>query len=116
MSHDITMATMVDCCRIGSQQTFMSRQETGNYYLLLTYSGVMNTMMGFEQQLEVRHRYLVTARIHAPTAVAQTLTSAGYQFKILYLILDSIMAVGHLLWDYIDYDTQGTVLCDILPH
>ena len=63
----------------------------------------MNTMMGFEQ-LEARHRYLVTARTHAPTAVAQTLTSAGYQFKILYLILNSITAVGHLLWDYIDYD------------
>ena len=85
MSHDTTMATMVDCCQVGSQQTLMSQQETGNHYLLPTNSRVMNIMTGFEQQLEVRHRYLTTARTHALTGVPQTPTSAGYQFKILCL-------------------------------
>ena len=64
----------------------------------------MNVSMGFKQQLEVKHEYLMTARTHALTAVVQTLTSAEYYFKILYLTLISIMAVDHLLWDYIDYD------------
>ena len=63
----------------------MSQQEMGNYYLLLTSRGVMNIKTGFEQQLEVRHRYLTTAGTHAPTAIAQTPKNAGYQFKILYL-------------------------------
>ena len=61
-------------------------------------------MMESEQQLEVRHEYLMTVRAHALTAVAQTLTSSECQFKIIYLTLNSIMAVGHLLWDYIDHD------------
>ena len=39
---------------------------------------IINIMTGFEQQLEVRHRYLMTARTHALTAVAQTPTSAWY--------------------------------------
>ena len=62
-------------------------------------------MMGSEQQLEVRHEYLMTVRTHALTSVTQTPRSTDYQFKILYLTLDSIMAVGHLLWDYVDYNT-----------
>ena len=62
-------------------------------------------MIGSEQQLEVRHEYLVTVRTHVPTTVTQTPTSTEYQFKILYLTLNSITAVGHLLWDYVDYDT-----------
>ena len=61
--------------------------------------------MGSEQQLEVRHDYLATVRTYAPTTVTQTLTSTEYQFKILYLTLNSIMTVGQLLWDYVDYDT-----------
>ena len=62
-------------------------------------------MTGSGQQLEVRHEYLMTVRTHALTIVTQTPTSAEYQLKILYLTLNSITAVGHLLWDYIDYDT-----------
>ena len=45
----------------------------------------MNVKTGFEQQLEVRHRYLMTAGTHAVTAFAQTPTGAWYQLKILYL-------------------------------
>ena len=73
----------------------------------------MNIMMGSEQQQEVRHEYLMTVRSHALTTVTQTLTSAEYQFKILYLTLNSITAVGHLLWDYVDYDTRRELLHDI---
>ena len=85
----------------------MSQQEVGNYYLSLTNSGVMNIMTGSEQQLEVRHEYLMTVRTHAPTTATQTPTSTEYQFKILYLTLNSIMAVGNLLLDYVDYDTRS---------
>ena len=72
----------------------MSQQEVGNYYLSPTNSGVMNTMMGSEQQLEIRHEYLMTVRTHAPTTVTQTLTSTEYQFKILYLTLNSITVLA----------------------
>ena len=43
-------------------------------------------------------------RTHAPTTIAQSLTSMEYRLKILYLALLLIMAVGHLLWSYVDYD------------
>ena len=61
--------------------------------------------MGSEQQPEIRHEYLMTVRTHAPTTVTQTLTSTENQFKILHLTLNSITAVGHLLLDYVDYNT-----------
>ena len=48
----------------------------------------------------------MTVRTHALTIVAQTPTSSECQFKNLYLTSNSIMAVGHLLWDFIDHDTR----------
>ena len=74
-----------------------SRQETGNYYLVLTRYGTMNILKELGQQLKVLHEYPTMTRTHAPTTIAQSLTSIEYKLKILYLALLSITAVGHLL-------------------
>ena len=83
-----------------------SQQETGNYYLFPTSSGTMNTLKESRQQLEVWHEYLTTTRTHTLTTIARSPTSIEYRLKILYLTLLSITAVGHLLWDYVDYDLR----------
>ena len=64
----------------------------------------MNTLKEFRQQLKVWHRYLMTIKTPAPTAIAQPLMSIEYNLKFLYLTLISVTAVGHQLWDYFDYD------------
>ena len=66
----------------------------------------MNILKESGQQLEVWHEYLMTTRTHAPTTIAQSLLSIEYRLKILYLALLSIMAVGHLLRGYVDYDLR----------
>ena len=43
-------------------------------------------------------------RTHAPTTIAQSPTSIEYRLKLLYLALLSIVALGHLLWSYTDYN------------
>ena len=81
-----------------------SRQETGNYYLFPTSNGTMNILKESGQQLKVRHEYLTMTKTRALKTIAQSPTSIEYRLEILYLALLSIMAVGHLLWSYIDYD------------
>ena len=64
----------------------------------------MNILKESGQQLKVRHEYLTATKIHAPTTIAQTLTGIGYKLKIFILDIIIQMAVGHLLWSYIDYN------------
>ena len=66
----------------------------------------MNILKESVQKLEVWHEYPMTTRTHALTTIFQSPTSIEYRLKILYLALLSITAVGHLLWDYADYDLR----------
>ena len=64
----------------------------------------MNILEESGQQLKVWHEYLTMTRTHALATIAQSPTNTEYKLKILYLALLSIMAVGQLLWGYVDYD------------
>ena len=54
----------------------------------------MNILKESGQQLKVQHEYLMMTRTHALTTIAQSPTSIEYRFKILYLALLPITAVG----------------------